>query len=120
MRRDLNLIRQIVLTVEASPHGYCRGELTIDGFTPEQIGYHSYLLVDAGLAVGVDVTTHSAPSPKWEILHLTSAGHDFADAARNDDIWRKATRMVQDKLGSVSVDVMKQILVSFVKNTLGL
>jgi hypothetical protein len=120
MKRDLNLIRQIILTVEVAPTGYLRNDLKIEGFTPEQIGYHSYLIVDAGLATGTDVTTQGNPSPKWIIKHLTSAGHDFADASRDDTAWQKAMGMVKDKGGSVSIDVVKQLLISFIKSQLNL
>ena len=60
------------------------------------------------------------PYPQGEILHLTSAGHDFADAARSDSTWKKATAVAKDKAGGVTLDVMKQVLISIVKDTLGL
>jgi len=120
VKRDLNLIRKLVLAVEDHPSGTTPDHIHIDGFTTEEIGYHSYLLVDAGLAKGVDVTTISDTLPNWDILHLTSAGHDFADAARSESTWNKATTIVKDKAGGITLDVMKQVLISVVKNTLGL
>jgi len=119
VKRDLDLIRKLVLAVEASPTGYVRENIQIDGYTPEQIGYHSYLLVDAGLAEGVDATHTSCTSPMWRILHLTSSGHDFADAARDEGTWRKARGLVKDKAGGVTLDVMKQVLASVIKSALG-
>lgn len=88
--------------------------------TRRSSGYHAYLLVDAGLATGADVTSHNSASPHWLISHLTVAGHDFADASRDEGLWKKATATVKDKAGSVSVDVMKQLLVSPVKSSIGL
>ena len=120
MTRDLELIRKLILTVEASPTGYAKNDFEIEGYSPEQIGYHAYLLVDAGLAKGVDITTMGSSSPNWQVLHLTSAGHDFADAARDDITWKKATGLVKDKAGGVTLDVMKQVLISVIKNALGL
>jgi hypothetical protein len=118
--RDLDLIRKLVLAVEAVPTGYVQNEIEIDGYSKEQIGYHAYLLADAGLAKGLDVSTISDTSPQWRILHLTSAGHDFADAARDENTWHKATDIVKDNAGGVTLDVMKQVLVSLIKNALGL
>jgi hypothetical protein len=120
MTRDLELIRKLILAVEASPTGYVKDDLEIESYSPEQIGYHAYLLVDAGLAKGVDITTIGSSSPNWQILHLTSAGHDFADAARDDSTWKKATGLVKDKAGGVTLDVMKQVLISVIKSALGL
>lgn len=120
MKRDLELIRKLVLQVEAIPTGYIKEEIEIEGYSAEQIGYHSYLMIDAGLAKGVDVTTYGCTSPNWRILHLTSAGHDFADAARDESFWRKATGLVRDKGGTVTLDLMKQILISLIKHSLDL
>jgi hypothetical protein len=119
MKRDLELLRKIVLAIEDSPSGYAP-DLQIPGYTSEQIGYHSYLLVDSGYAKGDDVTDNASPSPDWRISHLTSAGHDFADAARNEGIWRKAMDTVKTKAGTVTLDVMKQLLISLAKRSLEL
>ncbi|WP_374566415.1 DUF2513 domain-containing protein, partial [Nitrosomonas sp.] len=82
MKRDFELIRKLILSIENDS----QGKNEIDGYSEEQIGYHAYLLVDAGLAKGIDVTTAHDVLPQWQALHLTSAGHDFADAARNESI----------------------------------
>jgi hypothetical protein len=120
VRRDLDLIRKLVLAVEDREPGEWLPQIEIDGYTPQQIGYHSYLVVDAGLARGTDLSTVKDMLPNWQLSHLTSAGHDFADAARNDSTWNQATRLVKDKGAGFTLDVVKQVLVSVVKNTLGL
>ena len=120
MKRDLDLIRKLVLAVEAVPTGYALDDIEIDGYSKERIGYHSYLLVDSGLAKGLDATVMGDSSPMWLILNLTSAGHDFADAARDESTWQKAQGIVKDKAGGVTLDVMKQVLISVVKHSLGL
>lgn len=116
MKRDFELIRKLILATESDS----QGKIEIDGYSKEQVGYHTYLLVDAGLAKGIDVTTTHDVLPQWQILHLTSAGHDFADAARNESIWQKAKEIVKDKTGGVTIDVMKQVLISIIKNALEL
>jgi hypothetical protein len=44
-------------------------------------------MVDAGIAVGMDASHSESEVPEYILLHLTSAGHDFADSARNQYIW---------------------------------
>jgi hypothetical protein len=118
MRRDLNLIRELILAVEdRKPH---EPELEIEGYTREEIGYHSYLIVDAGLAKGIDVKTFADALPNWQLSHLTSAGHDFADAVRSDSTWNKATTLVKEKGSGITLDVLRQLLVTVIKNALGL
>lgn len=120
MKRDLDLIRKIIFAVEDCPLGSTPGNLEIEGYTAEQIGYHSYLIVDAGFARGADATFYEHTLPNWKILHLTSAGHDFADAARSDSIWAKAKKLVIEKTGGATIDVMKQVLISAAKHALDL
>lgn len=120
MKRDLDLIRKIALAIEDLPTGYLLDQLKIEGYTSEQIGYHSYLVVDSGLAEGRDITTSEDSSPNWWINNLTSAGHDFADAVRNEKTWNKATGIIKEKAGSATLDILKQVLTSVIKGTLGL
>ena len=120
MKRDLEIIRKIVLLVEDLPTGTVIDEIQIEGFSAEQIGYHCYLIVDAGLAKGIDDTDMAETSPNWKILHLTSAGHDFADIARNEATWKKATGLVKDKATGVTIEIIKDLLVSLIKGTLSI
>lgn len=117
MRRDLDLIRKIVLAMEESDGTRM---LKIDGYSAEQVGYHSYLIIDAGLAKGIEMTTLDDGLPKWELSYLTSAGHDFADAAREEGTWRTATGIVREKASGITLDVLRQVLVSVIKRTIGL
>jgi len=57
MKRDMELIRKMVLAVEDAPTGFAPHPLKIAGYTKEQVGYHAYLMVDHGLAKGPRVTT---------------------------------------------------------------
>ena len=120
MRRDIELIRKIVLQIESLPSAYAFEKLAIDGYTDEQIGYHCYLIAEAGLAKGLDKTGVGASSPYWHILHLTSAGHDFADSIRNDTTWKKATGIVKERTGSATFEILKEVIAHVVKETLGL
>lgn len=120
MRRDLDLIRKILLAVEEHPGGYAPDSLKFDGYTDEQIGYHTYLIIDAGLAVGSDVSTMGQNSPEGMITNLNWSGHEFAEAARDDTRWKKAMGIVKDKGGSVTMDVLKDLLTSLMKAAIGL
>jgi hypothetical protein len=120
MKRDLELIRKMVLAIEAAPSGYAPDDLKFDGYTDAQVGYHAHLLIDAGLAKGEDVSELGSESPEGFISSLTWDGHEFADAARDETRWRKAMGVVQEKGGTVTIGALTQLLVSLMKSTLGL
>src|SRR4051794_6133972 len=107
----MDLLRKIVLAVEDHQGAGTWGAhiATIDGYTKEQIGHHCYLLCSAGLADGIDATPRNG-TVAYLIKHLTFAGHDFADASRNDTIWGRAKKMVTEKAGGAAFEVFKQVL----------
>ncbi|MBM4034844.1 MAG: DUF2513 domain-containing protein [Planctomycetes bacterium] len=120
MKRDLDLVRKILFAVEEHASGFAPTDLHVEGYTKAQIGYHAYLVVDAGLAQGEDVTDTDSEGPEWMITALTWKGHEFVEAARDDSRWERAKRMVADKGGSITFDLLKQLLTSLMKGALGL
>jgi Hypothetical protein (DUF2513) len=121
MKRDMELIRKMVLAIEDAPTGWAPDKLEVDGYTADQISYHAYLLVDAGLTDGPIVTnSDSTGGPEALIRHLTWAGHEFAEAARDESRWKKAMVVVKEKGGSVTLGVLTQLLTSLMKSALSL
>jgi hypothetical protein len=120
MKRDWDLIRKMMLTIEDSASGWAPPDLKFDGYTEAQIGYHAYLLIDAGLAHGQDASHMGSEAPEGMITSLTWAGHEFAEAARNDVLWKKAMGEVADKGGTITFDVMKELLISLMRGMSGL
>jgi hypothetical protein len=120
MKRDLELIRKMLLAIEESPSGWApeyRGPSQFDGYTTAQVAYHAYLLIDAGLAQGRDVTQFDAEAPEGRITSLTWAGHEFIDAARDEGRWKKAMTTVAQKGGVITLDVLKQLLITYMRTT---
>jgi len=111
MKRDPELIRKMLLAVEALPKGFAP-KLDLEGHTPEQVGYHAYLLIEAGYAKGAILTHMASPSPEARITSLTWKGHDFLEAARDPGRWEQAMKIVKEKGGGATLDVLKDLLVS--------
>jgi len=119
MKRDMDLARKILLELETETRA---GDIKIEGYSDAQVGYHCYLIADAGLAVGCDMTTLGSEGPEWQLSHLTWAGHDFLDAAREPSRWDKAKSVVA-KIGGVSmavlIEILRQLTAEQVKRILG-
>jgi Hypothetical protein (DUF2513) len=120
MKRDMELIRKMVLAVEEAPTGYAPDDLGLVGYTDEEVAYHAYLMVQAGLATGIETTHMGSTSPSTQLTRLTWEGHEFASMARDDTAWNEVKRIVQEKGGAVSVDVIKALLTQAIKAGLGL
>ncbi len=121
MKRDMDLVRAILLAAEESPTGFAHDACEkIVGYTPAQIGYHVHLMMQAGLVNGVDVTHMESSGPEARLSSLTSAGHDFLDAARNQSVWQQVKTVFMEKAGPASIAVWQAALTAQVLKNLGL
>lgn len=114
MKRDMELVRSILLALEEAPFdGGPLGRLEHKDHTSEEVSYHLMLLHEAGLIHAFDFSPDE--DTDWVPGWLTWAGHEFLDAARDNTRWKKALALVKNKGGGAVFEVLKQVLVSQVK-----
>ena len=118
MKRDMDLCRKILLSVEAREESVGPEEVKIEGYTADQIGYHAKLLADAGLVEGVDVTGLGMSVHHFWPRCLTWKGHEFLDAARDIRRWERAKGIVRDRVGQLSFETLKMVLSQLIKEAL--
>ena len=120
MRRDMDLMRLVVLEVEKDhlgPNSLAEYEdfdqhMVIDGFTAAQVEYHLKLAIQSrffeipGNAGGLYIFSG-----------LTPAGHDFADSVRDEKIW-KMTKEGALKAGGFTFELLGQLAKGLVKQQL--
>jgi hypothetical protein len=114
MKRDMNLIRLLLLRAESDE------EVDVSAYTEDQLVYHSALLVEAGLVDGA-IRTNAKGYPNGVVtIRLTWSGHEFLDAARDESVWQKATGTVRSKGLSLTFDVLKELLTATIRGQVGL
>ncbi len=116
MKRDMDLVRKIMLAVEASERPLDSTLIRIAGYTPDTITEHMRLLNEAGLVEGISAYSVEHRL-KWIELRLTWNGHDFLDAARNESIWTETVTEVRKKTGSAPFEVLKGLLMEAAHDT---
>lgn len=110
MKRDMEIIRRILLNVEDDKYAY--GEwVSLEGVPQRTVAYHVALLFDAGLAEGKVIESIECLHETAMVFRLTSAGHDFCDGIRQDTIWNKAKEHILKPGTSYGLS----ILVEYVK-----
>ncbi len=119
MKRDMDLIRKMLLTLEASETGRLDHQLSIDGYEQDIVDYHAYLLNGSGLCEGVDMSKFGS-DPRGRIIRLTWAGHEFLDVARDETRWRKAMAITAKSAGTVTIAILTQLLSSLMKQSLNI
>ena len=121
MKRDMDLIRKILLEIGQNESDNDLQEIRIEFYSDEEIAYHAYLLEKAGL---IDATVSfgwgTVKPTGYSIRRLTWQGHDFLDACRNEGVWIKAKEKLKSLGGEVSLDVVKTVLIEIItKQVLG-
>jgi hypothetical protein len=108
MKRDMELIRAILIEIERDRPADVSLPIKVQGYNDEQVNYHLILLHEAGL---IDALSFSG-SGKEDVIpkRLTWAGHEFLDAARNDNVWNKTKEIVMNKGGNISFEILKGLL----------
>jgi hypothetical protein len=109
MKRDIDLVRKILLAVEASDRPLDSTLIRISGYPAECITEHMRLLNEAGLIEGISAYSVEHRL-KWMELRLTWNGHEFLDAARNEGVWTETVSEVRRKTGAVPFEVLKGLL----------
>ena len=109
MKRDMDLVREILFAVEKSPEPDQWIDIELEGHSPEEVSYHIKLLVQAGLIEGDDLK--SRDSFAWRARALTWQGHEFLDAARDETRWNNAKKMVIEKGGGLIFAALQQVLI---------
>lgn len=114
MKRDVDLIRAMLLEVESWPPGarVPSTRIVIEPYTEEQIRYHAELLHDAGFIGGV-VAVHRASGERPAIVgRLTWRGHEFVDATRSDVVWAAVKERAKPVGGSTNMELLEELFSS--------
>ena len=105
MKRDDDFIRAMLLKIEASNEHHFVLKRTLSKTDEEKKReYHLEILSDKGF-VHFD----------RDVFRLTSAGHDFLDAVRDDSIWKKTKETIKSSGGNATIEIVKSLALGFLK-----
>lgn len=117
MKRDLDLVRELLFKLEAEPFdgnlwSLDPDGLGIDGRTHGEIAYHLVLLIDGGLLDG-----EREQSGQFVARKLTWAGHDFLDSVRDPKIWRTTKERVKEA-GGFTIEILTGVAKEIITHNL--
>lgn len=118
MKRDMDLIRTILLQLEERSSGLGTIDVAVDGYDEATIGYHCALIAEAGMARGINVGTMHSKHSEWKLSTLTWEGHEFLDASREPTRWEKA-KDIAGKAGGLTLGVMLDVLKHLMSQQIG-
>jgi hypothetical protein len=122
MKRDMDLIRELLLKLEELPMGGggmtpitaatpAVKEFAMQGYYLDQIWYHLSLLHQAGF---IDAEKLRRPMNGFNFRGITWVGHDFLDSIRDPAIWQ-ATKDGAKKAGGFSLELLSDLAKGLIK-----
>jgi hypothetical protein len=105
MQRDWEVVRKILLAVEALPTEAEHPDLAIKDVAAATMVYHLRLLIEAGFVRGrVDAAYACTVSA------LTWRGHELLDEIRDDQLWDRVKDKAHLQGLNMTVDVLRKAL----------
>jgi Hypothetical protein (DUF2513) len=109
MQRNMDLVRTILMRIEATPSGWAPEDFGIKSFSSQEIGYHVHIMMQEGLIDGADITNMQSAGPEAIPTALTWKGHEFLDLARDQERWNRAKAVIA-KVGGAPIAVWAKVL----------
>jgi hypothetical protein len=119
MKRDFELIHKLLLELEKEPPDSDGLDVNDVHSGDRAMQEHAVLIVEAGLANGVVVRTLDG-QVAVVLERLTWAGHDFMAATRDATVWAKAKRLMVERGGGLTFDLLLAWLKQEAAGRLGL
>ena len=121
MRRDMDLVRQILFVVEEREEEELRrAPLAVPGYDQPTVARHVEIMQEAGLVDAHVMRADGVPPQAARVFRLTWEGHDFLEATRNDTVWAKTKQFVKEKGGGASLAIVKALAIKYGRAHFGL
>ena len=111
MKRDLNLMRQIMFNLESADRNILISEVYKNKSIDEMdaIAEHLLLLADENyIELGSCILGYGYAN--YVVKRITNDGYKFLDMIRDDTLWNRALPKILSAGGSISLIALEQIL----------
>jgi hypothetical protein len=119
MTRDMDHVRDILKEAEAATGAFRYSDIEAD-IDRAAFGHHVKIMGQAGLIEGEVYANEAGVVMDVVVADITWKGHEFLDAARNDELWERAKQATAERGLTPTFDVLKQLLEAYLAGQLGL
>ncbi|MGL4490415.1 MAG: DUF2513 domain-containing protein [Rhizobiaceae bacterium] len=113
MKRDMDLVRNILLEIESKDDGSNRWiDVDLPNVDQKILHEHLFLMWKSGLIEGNDGSTMS--SREFMPRRLSWTGHDFLDSIRDPEIWQK-TKDGAKAAGGFTAELLGELAKGLIK-----
>ncbi|HEU4722714.1 MAG TPA: DUF2513 domain-containing protein [Gemmatimonadaceae bacterium] len=108
MKRDLDLVRHVMLQIEALPASppvqYRAGEVE-----DPVLLKHLEMLIAAGLVSGKISQSHGSRGDVISISGLTWDGHEWVEMVRSQAVWNEIKTTLMERAGAVTFELTREV-----------
>ena len=109
MKRDLDVIRAILLALEEQEDMRGINAKHVEAHSPDVVNYNAALLIEAGFVDGaVSKTIGRTQPPPVHAHRLTWSGHELLDALRPETVFEQ-TKSAMQKVGSFTFGTLRKV-----------
>jgi len=119
MKRNMDLVRQILLALEAHEDPAGMANVEIEGQDHAEVNCHLTIMVEASLIYGQEYTHETVDDTLWMYVRLTWKGHEFVNAARDDKRWAEVKAQLA-AVGGGTLAITTELLDVSMRRDLGL
>lgn len=114
MKRDMDLVRKILLEIEDRHVATALYDFQIEGYDMQTIANHCKIMHEAGLISDCSIKYAGGDIFAFGVGSLTWNGHDYLDKIRDDYVWRKTKDIITEKGLPLVFDTIKTISTAFI------
>ena len=114
MKRDMDLVRDILILVSESNHPVDAGAFVTKENDLQKVVYTIEIMNAAGLVKADMQKVMGGIYVNATIKSLTWTGNDYLDAIREDQVWKKVKRIIAKTAVSAPFAVVKALAEKFV------
>ena len=97
MKREMDLVRKILLQIENEHIATAIFNLKIEGYDLATVAYHCKIMHEAGLLSHYSGKYGNDTIYAFQVGGLTWEGNDFLDKVRDDSVWGKTKDAITQK-----------------------
>ena len=125
MKRDLDLVRSILIYVESADDEVDAEDMATERWPIETVACHVRLMAHHGLLdVSQDFRDMNGDTIELTVAGITWDGQDYLDSIREPKVWERIKKTLAGTVGSTTLDVVRQtgsmVALAMVREGLGM
>jgi Hypothetical protein (DUF2513) len=121
MRRDMDLVRRILIAAEGKhPREVTSREFVDENTSEATVAYHFRLMSEANLIEASILGLERVGPMSGTVIQILWEGHEFLDAVRSEEIWARTKDTSRKVGGSLTFELVKALAVKLLTSAVGL